>query len=85
MNKVIAVSSAGLLCCLSGCDLPVINPLAVRPTTYHDVSYYDTHSFERGQTNAWCRDNPGLATRIPNCDSADTSDIHAWHRKMGWE
>jgi hypothetical protein len=85
MRKVISISSAGLLCFLAGCDLPVTSPHPLLPTAYHGVAYYDTHPFERGQTNSWCRDNPGLATKIPSCDSADTSDIHAWHRKMGWE
>lgn len=67
---------------LAGCDLP---PLAVKPTAYHDVSYYNANPIERDRTNAWCGNNPGLAVKIPSCDSADTSGIHAWHRKMGFE
>jgi hypothetical protein len=58
---------------------------AIAPTTYHDVRYYDAHPIERSQTNAWCGNNPGMAVKVPSCDSADTSGIHAWHRKMGWE
>jgi len=79
------IQAAGLLCALAGCDLPVTDVRAVAPTAYHDVAYYDAHPLERSQTKAWCGNNPGLATKIPSCDSADTSSIHAWHHKMGWE
>jgi hypothetical protein len=79
------IPAIGLLCALAGCDLPMPSQVvAVAPTTYHDVSYYDAHPVERDQTNAWCRNNPGLAKNVPSCDSADTSDIHAWNRQMGW-
>lgn len=81
--KIIAAYS---LCCMSGCTLPTLPDFgSLAPTKYHDVSYYDTHPIERSQTNSWCGNNPGLAVRMPSCDSADTSGIHAWHRKMGWE
>ncbi len=82
----------GSLCFLTGCDLPTLDlpVLAVAPTTYHDVRYYDAHPVERAQTKAWCDNNPaaytgGMAAKYPSCDSAITSNIHAWHRKMGWE
>jgi hypothetical protein len=74
---------------LAGCELPPLpaqpKVAAVQPHGYHDVAYYDAHPMEREQTNSWCGDNPGLAAKIPSCDSADTSGLHAWHRKMGWE
>lgn len=79
------IAAAAALGSLSGCDLPPLPTLSVAPTTYHDVPYYNMHPIERSQTNAWCGNNPGLAAKIPSCDSADTSDIHAWHHKMGWE
>lgn len=83
MRNIIAVAG---LCTMAGCDMPTIpdGVLAVAPSAYHDVAYYDRHPFERKQTNSWCGNNPGLATKIPSCDSADTSGIHAWHRQMGW-
>lgn len=75
----------GLALGLSGCNLPTLpNFGGVAPTAYHDVRYYDMHPTERDQANAWCANNPGLATKLPSCDSADTSDVHAWHHKMGW-
>ena len=81
--KIIA---AAAVCSVAGCDLPPLpSSGSTAPTTYHDVQYYDTHPIERSQTNSWCGDNPGLAAKIPSCDNADTSEIHAWHRKMGWE
>lgn len=76
--------AATVLSTLAGCDMPP-NIMAAKPTAYHDVGYYDAHPLERAQTDAWCGDNPGLAAKIPSCDSADTSKIHAWHRQMGWE
>ena len=83
MKKMIALLG---LCSLSSCDLPPLPSFGMAaPTAYHDVRYYDAHPVERSQTNAWCGNNPGLAAKTPSCDSADTSDIHAWHRKMGWE
>lgn len=84
MRKILVI---GVLCALTGCDIPVVDNsvLAIAPTTYHDVAYYDLHPIERRQTTAWCGNNPGLAAKIPSCDSADTSGIHAWHRQMGWE
>jgi hypothetical protein len=69
---------------LAGCDLPVLPTLAVAPTSYHDVHYYDARPLERNRANAWCGNNPGLAAKVPSCDSADTSDIRAWNRKMGF-
>jgi hypothetical protein len=80
MRKLWAI---GVLCTLAGCDLPQI-VLPQEPTKYHDVTYYDINPIERDRTNAWCGDNPGLATKIPSCDSADASGIKAWHRQMGW-
>lgn len=89
MHKLVtAATVAGMLCTLAGCEPPIIVPphvMAMAPSHYHDVAYYDTHPLERSQTNAWCSNNPGLAAKTPSCDSADTSGIHAWHRKMGWE
>ena len=83
MRKVMAI---GVLCCLAGCDLPVLSEVVpVKPTTYHDVAYYDLNPLARDQANAWCHDNPGLATKVPSCDSADISGIHAWNHQMGWK
>jgi hypothetical protein len=83
----IAIAAAAL-CSLAGCDLlPLDLPtltLAVKPTTYHTVSYFDAHPVERDQTNAWCGNNPGLAVNIPTCDNADQAGINAFNRKMGW-
>jgi hypothetical protein len=31
----------------------------------------------------WCNDHPGLAEKIPTCDSADRSALHAFHKQMG--
>lgn len=74
------------LCPMAGCDLPPLPDFgAAAPTAYHDVAYYDAHPVERSRTNAWCGNNPGLAAKVPSCDSADTSDIHDWHHKMGWK
>jgi hypothetical protein len=82
MKALIAVG----LCALTGCvALPPVQVIAQRPTVYHDVAYYDANPLERSQANAWCGNNPGLATKIPACDSADTSGIHAWHAQMGWK
>jgi hypothetical protein len=85
MNRVIAISAA--LGVLAGCTLPPLdqNVVAVAPTTYHSVSYYDANPLARAQANAWCHDNPGLATKVPSCDSADESGIHAWNHQMGWK
>jgi hypothetical protein len=83
MRKILA---AGMLCALAGCDQPVpANVLAVAPTTYHDVAYYNANPLERSQTISWCRNNPGLAAKIPSCESADTSGRQAWHHQMGWQ
>jgi hypothetical protein len=84
MPKIVLAS--GLLCALAGCDLPPLPtspPVAVAPTTYHDVAYYDIHTVERTQTRAWCSDNPGLASKSPSCDSANTSARHARYHAMG--
>lgn len=83
MRRIVFIAAA--LCALVGCELPPLPTLTVKPTVYHDVSYYDANPIERDRTNAWCGNNPGLAAKIPTCDSADTSGIHAWHRKMGWK
>lgn len=69
---------------LSGCDLPVANIIAIKPSVYHDVLYYDSHPMERDQTNAWCGDNPGMAAKIPTCGNADQAGINAFNRKMGF-
>jgi hypothetical protein len=81
-NVVFAAIS---LCALAGCDMVPIDPpvMAVAPTTYHDVAYYDANPLARNQANAWCHDNPGLAAKVPSCESADESSIHAWNSKMG--
>jgi len=78
--------AAGMLCALAGCDLPVPGQtvMPVAPTAYHDVAYYDANTLERSETVAWCRNNPGLAAKVPSCDSADTSDRHAWNHQMGY-
>lgn len=81
MSKTLA---AGLLLALAGCDLQ-IPVLPVAPNTYHPVAYYDMNPVARDQANAWCHDNPGLATKIPSCDSADISGIHAFNHSMGWK
>jgi hypothetical protein len=85
MNSRIVLAAVSL-CALAGCDmLPLDLPtLAVKPAVYHTVSYYDSHALERDQTNAWCGDNPGLASKIPTCDNADQAKINAFNRKMGW-
>jgi len=84
MRRIIV--AAVVIAPLSGCDLPPLPSFGMAaPTGYHDVRYYDANPIERSRTNAWCGNNPGLAAKVPSCDSADTSDIHAWHRKMGWE
>jgi hypothetical protein len=72
---------------LAGCTLPPLDlpPLAQKPTSYHSVAWYDLHPMERAAAKAWCGNNPGLAGKVPSCDSADVSGIHAWHRQMGWE
>ena len=86
MRKLISILATGTLFALAGCDLPPPPAaLAVAPTTYHDVAYYDAHPLQRSQTNSWCLNNPGLAAKIPSCDSADTSGIKAWHHEMGWK
>lgn len=87
MRKVIVTLAVGLAGILAGCDLPPLDKqsvLAVTPTSYHTVSYYDSHPMERDQTNAWCGDNPGLAVKIPTCGNADQSGINAFNRKMGF-
>lgn len=82
MRKYLILGVLGL----SGCTLSTLPDFgSLKPIIYHDVRYYDMHPIERSQTNSWCGNNPGLAVRVPSCDSADTSGIHAWHRKMGWE
>jgi hypothetical protein len=83
MRRIIAVAAVTLL---AGCDLPPLDlpVLAVKPTVYHTISYYDAHPMERDQTNAWCHDNAGLATRIPTCSNADEAGIRAINRKMGF-
>lgn len=83
MRKVVAMASVLLL---AGCDLPAFDlPVVARkPVTYHTVSYYDSHPMERDQTNAWCGDNPGLASGTPTCGNADQSGINAFNHKMGW-
>jgi hypothetical protein len=84
MRKVLA--SAGMLCALTGCDLPPIpqSVTAVKPSVYHDIAYYDANPLARDQANAWCHDNQGLAAKVPSCDNADISGIHALDRQMGW-
>jgi hypothetical protein len=83
MRKIIM--SMFTTCMLSGFQLPNLETptLAVRPTAYHTVSFYDVHGMERDQANAWCHDDPGLAEKVPSCANADISGIHAWNRKMG--
>jgi hypothetical protein len=83
INRVAVLSITVLL---AGCDLPAFDApvLAVAPTTYHTVSYYNSHPLERDQTNAWCGNNPGLASSIPTCGNADQSAILAFNRKMGF-
>ncbi len=85
--RLISIPVAGILCALAGCDLPLVDQhiMAVAPTAYHTVAYYDSHPLERRQADAWCTNNPGLATKIPSCDSADVSSINAWHHEMGWK
>jgi hypothetical protein len=78
------ISALGILLVLAGCDLPPLPTLAVKPTAYHTVSYYDAHPLERDQTNAWCGDNTGRAASIPTCGNADQAGINAFNRKMGW-
>lgn len=83
--KYLIVSAA--LCALAGCDLPP-PPKAVtsvRPTAYHDVSYYDANPLARAQTKAWCNENPGLQSKVPSCDSAYVSALRAYHHQMGWD
>lgn len=87
MRKTVIVM-AGLL---SGCGLPAppLPVLAMAPTTYRTVSYYDTHLLERDQAKAWCDDNPaayagGLAAKYPSCNSASQSSTHSFQHKMGW-
>lgn len=55
---------------LGGCVSLSLPVEAVRPITYHDVSYYDAHRIDRDQAAEWCRRNPGLVPRVPSCDSA---------------
>jgi hypothetical protein len=83
INRVAVLSITVLL---AGCDLPAFDlpTLAVKPTTYHTVAYYDTHALERDQANAWCGNNPGLATGVASCASADQAGANAFNRKMGW-
>lgn len=85
MRKVMMLAVA-LPSLLAGCDLPQLNlpVLAVAPNAYHTVSYYDAHPMERDQTNAWCNDNAGMATKIPTCGNADQAGINAFNRKMGF-
>jgi hypothetical protein len=92
MRKAMVILAAGMPCVLAGCDLPGLDQpvLAVAPTTYHTVAYYDTHPLERDQAKAWCDNNPaaytgGLATKYPSCNSASISAIHAFDHKMGWQ
>lgn len=82
MRKVIVMLAAGSV--LSGCAALDFPALPIAPIGYHPVSYYDAHTLERDQANAWCHDNPGLAGKNPSCDSADISGIHAFNHKMGF-
>jgi len=74
--------ASAITLCLAGCDLPPLPVTPKAPTAYHTVSYYDLNTLERDQTKAWCDDNPGLATKVASCDSADTSSEHAWLRSL---
>lgn len=76
-----------LPCCigLAACDIPTLPSLAMKPVSYHTVSYYDANPAQRDAANNWCHDNAGLADKNPSCANADLAGIHDFNQRMGFK